>query len=56
MNKNSIRYVHKVVGEVYLQAESKAATMLKEKKIKELDSLLLENYRKCYGHINPLSL
>jgi hypothetical protein len=54
MNKNTVRYVHSVVGEIFLQAESKAATLLKEKKGKELDALLIENYRKCYGHTTPI--
>lgn len=54
MNRKCVRYVHPVVGEVWLQPESRAAEMLREKKIKELDAHIVVEYKKCYGDLVPV--
>jgi hypothetical protein len=48
MNKNTIKYQHSVVGELYIDKNSAIIELMKEDK-KKADSVLQTLFYNCYG-------
>lgn len=52
--KNTIKYIHPVVGEVYLDKNTKAFELFQEKDFKKLDEVIATEFKKCYNDLVPV--
>lgn len=51
--KNTIKYSHPLIGELWIDKNTQVFELIKEDKQKA-EQLMLEAYKKCYGHTNPI--